>query len=383
MSTETTRPPEQKRLAALDWARGIVMVLMAIDHASELINSGRLFGDTAFPDAGHAWVAGTALPMAQFLTRWITHLCAPTFVFLAGTSLALSIGGRTRRGDSARAIDLHLLKRGLVILAFEFGYLSAAAMMGTLTFQVLYAIGFGLILMIPLRRLSSPALILVALSWFFFGELISTAFLHPTLVPALAFSPGHGEGWHVLYPVVPWLAMMMLGWAFGRHLLQLGRDSESRPSGETILFWSGVGALLVFVVVRGLNGYGNMLLLRDGASLAQWLHASKYPPSLSYAALELGLMALMICGLMRYERGRRRPPSPNNPITVYGQTALFFYLVHFIVIVVIAISTTGVKEGGLVATYLTAFATLVILYPICRLYRRYKTAHPKGWAQYV
>src|SRR5262245_25298873 len=93
-------PAPAGRLAALDWMRGLVMVLMAIDHASEAFNAGRVFSDSAWMHR-----PGTPLPAAQFLTRWITHLCAPTFVFLAGASIALSAERRLAKGESARSID--------------------------------------------------------------------------------------------------------------------------------------------------------------------------------------------------------------------------------------------------------------------------------------
>ena len=102
------------RLVALDWMRGLVMLLMALDHSSGEFNAGRLFTDGSF-----VYHQGTPLPAAQFLTRWVTHLCAPTFVFLAGASLALQVGRRRASGESAWAIDRHLLLRGLVIAAFE------------------------------------------------------------------------------------------------------------------------------------------------------------------------------------------------------------------------------------------------------------------------
>ncbi len=113
LAPSPTRPP-RGRLVALDWMRGLVMMLMALDHSSGEFNAGRLFTDGVF-----VYQAGTALPTAQFLTRWVTHLCAPTFVFLAGASLALQVGRRTASGESAWAIDRHLLIRGLVIAGFE------------------------------------------------------------------------------------------------------------------------------------------------------------------------------------------------------------------------------------------------------------------------
>src|SRR5262245_1749689 len=102
------------RLPALDWLRGFVMVLMTIDHASGVFNAGRLFSDSAF-----RYTPGTPLPAAQFFTRWITHLCAPTFVFLAGTSLALSVARRESANEPAPSINRFIVTRGLLIAALD------------------------------------------------------------------------------------------------------------------------------------------------------------------------------------------------------------------------------------------------------------------------
>src|SRR5215468_11164824 len=117
----------KERLVAIDWLRGLVMMVMAVDHASVVFNAGRTALDSPYPIEAFfepAWTPGTALPAAQFFTRWITHLCAPTFLFLSGTSLALSTAGRAARGLSAAAIDRHLIARGLVLVAFEAAWLS-------------------------------------------------------------------------------------------------------------------------------------------------------------------------------------------------------------------------------------------------------------------
>src|SRR5256885_1687007 len=102
------------RLAPIDQMRGLVMVLMALDHSSEAFNAGRLFTDATF-----LYQSGTPLPAAQFMTRWITHLCAPTFVFLAGVGLAFTVRRKVAGGESPWAIDRYLAIRGLLIAAFE------------------------------------------------------------------------------------------------------------------------------------------------------------------------------------------------------------------------------------------------------------------------
>ena len=209
---ETSASPLQitsGRIAAIDWMRGFVMILMAIDHASQMYNGGRVAADSAylldFENGGPAWIPGTVLENAQFYTRWITHLCAPTFLFLSGTSLAMSFEKRRAEGMSESALDKHLLIRAGVVLAFE-GLLTLLAGMGVLILQVLYAIGSSMIAMVLLRRL--PTVLLVALGggWLIGSEFILMNFfpLEATgrsLFEVLLFVPGIADGAFVMYPM--------------------------------------------------------------------------------------------------------------------------------------------------------------------------------------
>lgn len=375
------------RLAALDWMRGLVMVLMTLDHASVMFNSGRMALDSAWPVdpfTGAGWEPGSALPPSQFFTRWVTHLCAPTFLFLSGTSLALSLEKRRAAAADEWALDRHLFIRGAVILGCE-AFLSLLA--GGVILQVLYAIGLSLWLMIPLRRLSTPVLVGVGLGWFVVGEAITLAAVPAGETAPLALkllvAPGIDPPVMVSYPVAGWLAMMVLGWGFGRRLLGMEPAGLLAEAGRECTR-AGFAALAVFIAVRALDGYGNMALHRDDVSLVQWLHVSKYPPALAYAALELGLMALGLAVGFAIERHLRGPASRWNPLRVFGQTALFYYMLHFVGLGAAAMALTGgIAQRGLPETYLAAFATLVVLYPVCLLWRRYKSAHSNGWPQYV
>ena len=145
------------RLHALDWMRGIAMILMATDHASAAFNSHRLVTDSSM-----FYAAGTPLPWLDFLFRWASHLCAPTFLFLAGVSLALSVDRRRASGVSEAKIDRDLLLRGLLILLVDLTIISWIWTPGSILLQVMYAIGLSMILMIPARRLPLVALLSVA-----------------------------------------------------------------------------------------------------------------------------------------------------------------------------------------------------------------------------
>ena len=387
-------PESRERLVAIDWLRGFVMMVMAIDHASVIFNTGRTAIDSPYPiDAFFepAWVPGTVLPAAQFFTRWITHLCAPTFLFLSGTSLALSTAGRAARGASRLAIDRHLVARGLVLIALDAFYLSLfpSAQFGrySLVFQVLYAIGLSLCAMALLRHLQSALLVGLALAWLVGGEVITLALAPPGASAhgpaALLLAPGRAGPAGIAYPAFAWLAMMMLGWAFGSHLLALRRRGLPASAAAPRCAVAGIAALALFAVVRGANAYGNMALLRDDDSLIQWLHVAKYPASLAFSALELGLMALLFAALLIVQARLSGPARARNPFLVLGKTALFFYLMHWLLLGMGGAATGLIGHGGLIHTYLAAGAVVAALYPLCLWYGRYKAAHPGGITQYI
>jgi uncharacterized membrane protein len=364
-----------KRLAALDRMRGVAMVLMTVDHASGVFNAGRLVTDGPM-----LYTPGTALPAAQFLTRWLTHLCAPTFVLLAGTALALS-AERRRSGATPAGFDRFVLTRGILIAALDPLWMSWVFVPGGVLLQVLYAIGGSLVLMVALRRLAPAVLLVLAGVLLLGGEALTGLALlasdrEPTLPAALLLSGGRFGRLIVAYPLLPWSAMMILGWVLGRRLLVAGPGATAR-----LLVRVGTLALLLFVVVRGLNGYGNMQLPREDVSLVQWLHVSKYPPSLAYVSLELGLMALLLAAFLHLEP--RRTSARPGPLLVLGQTALFFYLLHVHLLTLAAWLLGAARAGALAATWAAAAATLIALYPACLWYRAYKQARPDGWTRYI
>jgi uncharacterized membrane protein len=369
---------DQERLIALDWMRGWVMVLMALDHASMIYNSGRLALDSAV-----TYAPGMPLPWAQFLTRWVTHLCAPTFVFLAGAALALSCHHRSASGHSERSIDRDIVIRGLIIASYDL-VLTPFFTMHRPVLQVMFAIGMSMIAMAWLRRLNAVILLSAAVLWFLVGEAVTTfwwdpASGNPPMWAAFTIAVFRNNVLTILYPAIPWLSVMMLGWAFGRYLVSVPMESGHSP----VRFLSGSGAVLlaVFFIVRAWNGYGNMLLLREDTTWIQWLHVSKYPPSLSFITLELGLMCLFLAAFMALEK--RVKPQQKNLFLVFGQTALFFYFIHIPVLAVPAAIFDLSRAGSLAWAYGAAVIGLGVLYPICQKYRDYKFASPRSLMRYV
>ncbi|HTL57713.1 MAG TPA: heparan-alpha-glucosaminide N-acetyltransferase domain-containing protein [Candidatus Limnocylindrales bacterium] len=374
-STSVERPAH--RIAAIDWMRGLVMILMVLDHASMAYDGHHVAEDSALT----AKASTMALPGGEFFTRWITHLCAPTFVFLAGTALALSVERRVAKGTDGWQIDKGILIRGAIIALLDPTIISLGS--GRWTFQVLFAIGLAMMCMAPLRHLPSWLLVGLAVGWLVLGELPTQLAWHPpgSASPLAAFTIAtYGSDTMIVkYPLLPWLAMMMLGWVFGRHLRQF-TAGKITVSPITVLWCAGIISLVVFAWVRANRGYGDMFLSRADNSWQQWLHVSKYPPSLSYSAMELGLLWLALALLMIIEPliGVR----PNGVFLVFGQTAMFFYLVHRLMLEVPATYFGLRGVGNLATTYWLSAALLVLLYPACRWFREFKAAHANSFLRY-
>jgi uncharacterized membrane protein len=366
------------RIAAIDWMRGLVMVLMIVDHASMAFDGSHLSQDSAlYPGA-----ATMALPGAEFFTRWMTHICAPTFVCLAGVALALSVERRAARGVNAGEIDRFIITRGAVIALLDLTVVSFGS--GRWNVGVLFAIGVSMICMAGLRRLPMAALLALGVGWFALGELVTGLVWDPpgssSMLAAVTVANYASPTLLIKYPVIPWLAIMVLGWALGRHANRF-QAGATRAAPKNVLLVAGVAALAVFAIVRGAQGYGDMFLPRTDGSWQQWLHVSKYPPSLAYAALELGLMSLILSALARIEPliGVRN----NGVFLVFGQTAMFYYLVHRLAFEIPA-TYFGLRGiGGLTTTYVVSAVALVAIYPACRWYRRVKAEHPTSVLQYI
>jgi uncharacterized membrane protein len=366
------------RIGAIDWMRGFVMMLMIIDHASMAFDAGHLDEDSAmYPGA-----ATLALPSGEFFTRWMTHICAPTFVFLAGVALALSIERRVAKGANAWDIDKNILTRGAIIALLDLTVISLGS--GRLNFGVLFAIGVSMMCMAGLRRLPTWGLLAFGLGWYAIGEVVTDWLWDPpgnaSPAAALLMANYATDTLLIKYPLLPWLSIMVLGWVFGRYVNEYSAGRR-KISPRAVLLTAGIAALAVFVLLRANAGYGDMFLPRTADTWQQWLHVSKYPPSLTYATLELGLMSLLLAGLATLERvlGVRE----NGPFLVFGQTAMFFYLAHRLILEIPA-TYFGLRGiGDLTTTYVVGIVLFWLLYPACLWYRWFKAAHPKSLLRYL
>ena len=233
------------------------------------------------------------------------------------------------------------------------------------------------------RRLSSTQLLIIAMAWILGGELVTAQFWfaggqEQSIIVGLLIGKYSSADLSISYALVPWLSVMILGWVFGRYILDYGYGKLA-ISPAKLLFRLGFAAL---AAIRYFNDYGNMFLLKEDNSWQQWLHVSKYPPSASFIMLELGLMAVILALMIKVEQ--RIGVRPNGVLLVFGQTSMMFYLVHRILL------TGSGTYGGmrditdLSGTYIITGVLLLALYPFCLWYRGFKAKHPDSiWLKYL
>lgn len=358
------------RLLPIDWARGLAMILMAVDHASAMLNHGRVV-----PGSRNLSGGATSFPVDQFFLRWATHICPVAFVSLAGVSMFLSIRRRSERGESASSIDRFLVSRGLFIVLIDFVWLNAWNGWKSFGLDVLTAIGAGIASMALLRRLPRIVLVIVALGLILTPELGGLEV--PKGLAAVLYSGGRASPRVFLdYPVLPWVGVMALGWCWAGYAFGEVASSEriGRYATATLL-----PLVPVAVALRGLNGFGNALAPRLDGSLQQWLDLSKNPPSLAFLCFEFGVLgALLAVFTVAASRG-----AELKPLTVFGQTALFFYSLHFYVLG-IAAQLAGMNHAlGIPGTLAGAALLVVAMYPLCRWYCGYKATRDNFVTRYV
>ena len=389
--------PAPRRLDAIDQLRGLVIVLMVLDHVREYFSAEALRFEAT--DLARTTVA-------LFATRWVTHLCAPTFVFLAGAGAYLQRAAEPDRGRVAR----FLATRGLWLVALELTVISAGFEFGYpfFFFQVIWAIGVGMVVLAALVWAPPPAVLgLGALIVAGHGAL---AALRPPAASALTplwqlfMAPGPAPAplpGVVAYPALPWLGVMCLGYGLGP---VFARPPRERRRALAAL---GAGALALFVLLRAANGYGDPAPWTpqpSGAFTAlSFLRVSKYPPSALFVLATLGV-ALPLGLLLERLRGRVGGALA-GVLLAFGRTPLFTYLVHVYLVHGLALAA-GVASGvpaaafthflsepariratgwgvGLPAVYAIWLLTVAMLYPIARWYAALKAQRRAWWMRYL
>jgi len=381
----TQRPGKTifRRLPFIDFARGIVMILMALDHASIYWNPGRASRE------GLNGFRPYYISFAQFLTRFVTHYCAPTFIFLAGTALALSTSKRLRRGESQLSISRRMVIRGVLLIAIEFLLIAPVFRIGFFYFGVLACIGtcfviFSILRFLPTEVIFAISSALVAFHSYLNLDWIPSATNWGYLLHLILHEPSfYRRPWVGLYPIIPWLGVMGLGWCFGQWILAI-KDKDRLYEIDKLLASVGMGLIVLFFALRYFNGFGNDLPWLE-LEIIDFFTMAKYPPSLVFLLWTLGGTMLMLCAGIQVEKRNLLNSKPVKVILTYGSVPLFFYCAHLLLYSSIPISLGLNKRAfsSLGLTYLVWIVGLALLYPICRWYKKLKKAHPNSFLQYI
>lgn len=372
------------RYLPVDALRGLIMMIMAIDHASAFI--ARQHASEFWAGAMSAYTS--AFP---FLTRWVTHVCAPGFFFLMGAGIYWYAAAHREAGGSDAAAVRRMVTRGLAILLTGQLVETPTMFLGTLLKPAQASLNRisapppndGSTVYLGLITLSGLGLVMVVCGgmlrmrpwkWLLVSGLCVVATNSMLPAPgkpgpwwtAVLLAPGISQHLVVIYPVIPWLAGAAAGMYFGHWW-----RGDPERAGRRV--WAvGAALLLAGVALRAAGGWGNIRLPRDG-SWIEFLNNVKYPPSLVFWAIELGIVLLLL-GLLGRLGGTLL--SARSPLIVFGQTPLFFYIVHFWLLAICAFALFR-EPSSLEGIYPVWLGVLAVLYPVCMWYRRFKLSKPR------
>ncbi|NNU34271.1 DUF1624 domain-containing protein [Mucilaginibacter sp. S1162] len=397
----TTATPTKYRIESIDIVRGLVMLIMAIDHTRDIFHGSPEPTDLA-----------VTYPFL-FFTRWITHFCAPTFVFLSGVSA--NIAG-TRRAPNQ--LSTFLFKRGLWLIAVELIFISFGITLNpifsVLILQVIWAIGGSMILLALLIRLRASLIVIGTIGVvIFFGhnilDIVNVGPIGKTvpwalLVSAGGFSAngivnlGHQHFILIAYALLPWTGVMLLGYVFGT----LYKSAYNAAKRRKTLLYTGLGLLALFVIFRYFNIYGDpspwSVQKTTALSVISFFNVTKYPCSLLYTGMTLGT-ALILLSVLEGVKNKF-----TAIMVTYGNVPFFYYLCHWYLLQIIHIvlffamgfKTSQVLPTGapflfeppgfglsLAGVYGVWLVLIFILYFPCRWFANYKKTHTQWWLSYL
>lgn len=392
-----TTTPLKQRIHSIDILRGLIMLIMALDHTRDFFH---------YPGLNPTNIA-TTTPLL-FFTRWITHFCAPVFVFVSGVSACL-----TGRKKSKKELSAYLIKRGLWLIFVEVVVMTFILTLNpfynAIVLDILWAIGFSMILLGLLVR--APLWLMAVIGGLiFFGHDIFCYITPPASSAGLVlekifftafgtvFPISSGRFIFYLYAIIPWTGVMLLGYVFGSVF-----NYEVNPvNRRNFLLLTGICTTLFFISLRLLNSYGDPAPWVHQStwvySLLSFLNTSKYPPSLLFLCMTLG-PALIIMALVEKLQNKF-----SRLLIVYGNVPFFYYVGHFLLLRIINIIfffAAGFKGSQIVdpaspfwftnakfgyplwVVYLIWLFVIAAMYWPCKWYGNYKLNHNNWWLSYL
>jgi uncharacterized membrane protein len=374
------------RIAAIDVMRGLVMLFMLVDHVREAIYLHMQVGDPLN--------AATTSP-ALFFTRTLAHLCAPVFVFLTGLSAWLYANPAS---GPPRSPSGFLFKRGLLLVVLEVTVVNFAwsgdLPPHTLWLQVIWAIGLSMIALSVLVKLPRWAIATLGLTIVFGHNLLTPISFEPgsagyslwTILHERNFLVAEGPlKIKVTYPILTWIGVILVGYAMG----PLYSRFVSSTDRVKALIVAGIGALALLAILRGFNIYGETLPWEHGQDFVHtamsWLSFTKYPPSLDFLLLTLGISFLLMSWF------ETRDTRVTRAIVVFGGAPMFFYILHLYVLLImqkVLVATFGANHGerwgvdSVVWVWVFAPVLAFVLYFPCRAFARFKRTSSQAWVRY-
>lgn len=386
------------RINNIDLLRGLVMIIMALDHTRDLFHNIALTQD--------ALNLQTTTP-ALFFTRWITHFCAPVFVFLTGTSIYLQ-----SLRKSKKELSIFLVKRGLWLVFVE---------IFIMTFLLTFDIHYSIILLAVIWAIGVSMIILGLLIWLPYTAILTLGLIIVFGHNALDFYEAKRESFSVLYmflhrqafmplsetrflgalyPLLPWIGLMMVGFCFGR-IYEPGTTPTAQKKRIALI---GYTLIILFVLLRAINVYGDPSPWSQQQSslysFLSFINTTKYPPSLLFMCMTMGPALLFLAYVGPVKNGVTRF------VTYYGKVPFFYYVMHFFILHVVtsiftiarghsfeeaAKGAPGIpfkfvfpNEGfELWGVYITWILVVLFLYPLCKWFAEYKARNRKWWLSYL
>lgn len=383
------------RIQSIDLLRGIVIVIMALDHSRDFFHFN---GFSEEPTN-----LATTTPFL-FFTRWITHFCAPVFIFLSGTSIFLM------RTNSIKEKSLFVFKRGIWLVLLSLTVIAFAWWFDPsfhyLALDVIWVIGVCMLLFSAILYLPFRAILIFGLITVVFHNLLDATNFDSAKWQTLFWDLFHREGLVVInkhfsvfivYPLMPWIGVMSLGFCSGK-LYSKEFPADRR---RKILLLTGSGCVLLFIFLRMINSYGEPEQWRRYPSLLfsfmSFINTTKYPPSLLYLLMTLGPSLIFLSLAEKFQN------KFAQFFIVFGRVPFFFYLLHLYLLHLAAFLATlfsyswhetiqstkrmtGFPFGygfSLMVVFLVWLAAVFILYPICKWYNNFKTTHQYWWLKYI
>ncbi len=387
------------RIESIDLLRGVVMVIMALDHVRDYFHLGAIVGDPTDLE--------TTTPFL-FFTRFITHYCAPIFVFLAGTSAMLYGSNKTKNN-----LFKFLFSRGLWLIFIEVVLMNFLwwfdISYGFINLQVIWAIGLSMIALSFIIYLPKKMMLVLGLLLVFGHNLLDGIIAEGSSFSSILWYIAHQQKFlqispdHMIafyYPIIPWIGVIVLGYCFGS-IYQKGFSLELRKKWLLAL---GIGSIALFFILRGINIYGDMVpwsTQKDTVfTILSFFKVTKYPPSLLFLLITLGPAFLF---LYATENIKNRM---SNFFLVFGRVPFFYYVLHVFVIHLTALivllilgenwrdmifdatsfTTNKMANYGysLTVVYIVWIAIVLLLYPISKKYMIYKANNKdKWWLSYL